>query len=275
MSNRAKELDSKILTIQYRGSEEKTYGCRATPSPRPSQYYNEGAGDMASLRDNTAAFTPYKLCPRVLRDVNDYPSPFGFAPASAHKSAHPDGELATSRAAAKNNIPIVDLPLLGNRLNQARNNFKFPEHMRLPVLAGNANEIGLEDTYEREYGKDKTIPWLRQNTKLEVWLKGVCAPEDVQLAIDYKLDGVIISNRGGRQLDGVPATPGKIPLAIDGSILRGSDVFNAIALGASMCYYDGENGFRRTMMFTGCKNISGISERHLTVLEHNGRLSKL
>lgn len=111
---------------------------------------------------------------------------------------------------------------------------------------------------------DKTIAWLRQNTKLEIWLKGgtsmltlaatmyrltrtVYSPEDIQLAIDHKVDGVVISNHGGRQLDGVPATldalricapvaKGKIPLAVDGGIRRGSDVFKAIALGASMCF---------------------------------------
>lgn len=111
---------------------------------------------------------------------------------------------------------------------------------------------------------DKTIAWLRQNTKLEIWLKGgvfpphysvsmyrltrtVYSPEDIQLAIDHKIDGVIISNHGGRQLDGVPATldalricapvaKGKIPLAVDGGIRRGADVFKAIALGASMCF---------------------------------------
>lgn len=73
------------------------------------------------------------------------------------------------------------------------------------------------------------------------------APEDVALAIRHGLDGVMISNHGGRQLDGVPATldalrvcapvaAGKIPLAVDGGIRRGSDIFKALALGASHCF---------------------------------------
>jgi len=72
----------------------------------------------------------------------------------------------------------------------------------------------------------------------------VLSAEDVALAIKYGLDGVIVSNHGGRQLDGVPATldalrecasaaGSKIPIAMDGGIRRGSDIFKAIALGAS------------------------------------------
>lgn len=74
----------------------------------------------------------------------------------------------------------------------------------------------------------------------------VYTPEDVALAIYHGFDGVVISNHGGRQLDTVPATldalrdcapvaKGKIPIAIDGGIRRGTDIFKAIALGADLC----------------------------------------
>lgn len=75
----------------------------------------------------------------------------------------------------------------------------------------------------------------------------VCSPEDVELAIQYGIDGIVISNHGGRQLDGIPSTldslrvcapvaNGRIPITIDGGIRRGSDIFKALALGASYCF---------------------------------------
>lgn len=76
----------------------------------------------------------------------------------------------------------------------------------------------------------------------------VCSPEDVELAIKYGVDGVVISNHGGRQLDGSPSTldalricapvaaRGGLPIAVDGGIRRGSDIFKALALGASFCF---------------------------------------
>ena len=78
---------------------------------------------------------------------------------------------------------------------------------------------------------------------MQIWLKGVNTQEDILKAIDYGLDGVMISNHGGRQLDGIPATldtlrvcapiaKGRIGLAVDGGIRQGSDIFKAIALGA-------------------------------------------
>lgn len=94
---------------------------------------------------------------------------------------------------------------------------------------------------------DEAISWLRSLTNMKIWLKGISTPEDVILAIKHRVDGIIISNHGGRQLDGVPATldvlrecapiaAGKIPIAVDGGIRRGSDIFKALALGAQHCF---------------------------------------
>src|SRR5271170_192914 len=75
----------------------------------------------------------------------------------------------------------------------------------------------------------------------------VLTAEDVLLAVKYGVDGVIVSNHGGRQLDGVPATldalsecveaaAGRIPIHIDGGFRKGSDIFKALALGADCCW---------------------------------------
>lgn len=94
---------------------------------------------------------------------------------------------------------------------------------------------------------DEVVRWLRKHTVMEIWLKGVTSPEDVEKAILFGVDGIIISNHGGRQLDGMPATldvlrqcapiaNGRTQIAIDGGIRRGSDIFKALALGAQFSF---------------------------------------
>ncbi|KAJ9635391.1 Non-canonical non-ribosomal peptide synthetase fub8 [Coniosporium tulheliwenetii] len=142
---------------------------------------------------------------------------------------------------------------------------------------------------------------------MQIWLKGVTSPADVEMAIRHGVDGVIVSNHGGRQLDGMPATidalqecapvaRGRIQIAVDGGIRRGSDIFKALALGAQHCFvgriviwglaYKGQEGvelavkilldeFRATMALAGCRKISDMTRDHLSVLGQNGLLSKL
>jgi len=88
------------------------------------------------------------------------------------------------------------------------------------------------------------LAWLRAQTSLPLLLKGVMAADDARLALDDGIDGLIISNHGGRVLDGMPsaldvlpgiadAVGGRIPLLLDGGVRRGTDVVKALALGAS------------------------------------------
>lgn len=82
---------------------------------------------------------------------------------------------------------------------------------------------------------------------MQIWVKGILTAEDVMFAIEYGCDGVIVSNHGGRQLDGTPATidalpecvraaDGKISVHIDSGIRSGADIFKALALGAECCW---------------------------------------
>lgn len=88
------------------------------------------------------------------------------------------------------------------------------------------------------------LPFLRQRTKLPILLKGVQHPDDARTAIDAGVDGLVVSNHAGRQIDGgvgsldalpavVAAVDGRVPVLLDSGIRGGSDVLKALALGAA------------------------------------------
>jgi isopentenyl diphosphate isomerase/L-lactate dehydrogenase-like FMN-dependent dehydrogenase len=90
----------------------------------------------------------------------------------------------------------------------------------------------------------ETLQQLREVSKIPLLVKGVMTAEDTERAVKYGLSGVIVSNHGGRQLDQVGATidalpecvaaaNAKIPVLVDGGFRRGTDIFKALALGAS------------------------------------------
>jgi lactate 2-monooxygenase len=135
------------------------------------------------------------------------------------------------------------------------------------------------------------LAFLRSLTKSKILLKGVLHPDDARKAIDLGIDGIIVSNHGGRQVDGSVATldalpgiaeavNGRIPVLIDSGIRSGSYIFKAIALGAkAVCIgrpyvyglaIDGQRGvehvirnlvaeFELTMALSGCKSVQEIN----------------
>lgn len=98
-------------------------------------------------------------------------------------------------------------------------------------------------TYSRPALTWADLPFLRRCTRLPIMLKGILHPDDARHAIDAGIDGVIVSNHGGRQVDGsigaldalpavLDAVDGRIPVLMDSGIRGGADAFRALALGA-------------------------------------------
>ena len=304
-------------------------------------YVQGGSEDEVTLRANRSAFEKIFLRPRYLVDVRQRDlstlvlgQPISFplllAPTAYHRLAHPEGELATARAAGacgtimilstfattsledvmrvatsplwfqlytyrdrqttewlirradaagyRALVVTIDLPILGRRERDLHNNFTLPEGMELSNLVGTGMEqvpkpidgsaLAAYDELLAEGLTWKDIDWMRSITSMPLVLKGVMTAEDAQLAVEYGAAGIIVSNHGGRQLDGAPATidvlpeivdavGGQIEILLDGGVRRGTDVLKAIALGAKAVLIgrpyvwglaaNGEAGVRRVL----------------------------
>jgi 4-hydroxymandelate oxidase len=136
-------------------------------------------------------------------------------------------------------VLTVDLPALGNREKDRRNNVEIPPP---PFLE--ANFVGVEKSGQEWVTLTwESLSWLRSITSLPILLKGILTAEDALLAIEHGMDGIIVSNHGGRQLDTalasiealpeiVKAIAGRCEVYFDGGIRRGTDILKALALGA-------------------------------------------
>lgn len=203
------------------------------------------------------------------------------------------------RAGYKAIIVTVDL---GERKDaDIRNRFSVPH----PILLAHLRSVGFaipeRMTYEELLAFNaqawdttftwKFFDWLRPLTKLPLLIKGVLRPEDAKQAVALGLEGMVVSNHGGRRLDGVPASIDQLPAVVDAvagksevyldsGIRRGTDVFKAVALGARAVLIgrayawalaaDGETGVRRilqllheelisAMLASGCATLADIT----------------
>jgi 4-hydroxymandelate oxidase len=286
---------------------------RARLPPEVWDYYAGGAGDEQTLRWNRDAWSRLALRPRVLRGAeapalatrvlgHDLRLPVLVAPTAFQGLAHPEGEVATARAAAEAGVvhvqsllssrpledvvraapgrvffqlyPLrsrkltealieraeaagcgalvvtVDTPRPGRRERDLRHGLRLPlaealGHVLPEPLRGLRDELGAAAF---EGLLDPALTWsglehLRARTSLPLVVKGVLRGDDARLAVEHGAAAVVVSNHGGRQLDGAPATAdvlaevvddlaGRAEAWVDGGLRRGTDVVKALALGA-------------------------------------------
>jgi isopentenyl diphosphate isomerase/L-lactate dehydrogenase-like FMN-dependent dehydrogenase len=134
-------------------------------------------------------------------------------------------------------VITVDSPCWGRKERAIRSHFRLPSHLN------KANFTDEDAAKDHVYITWESLPWLRSLTSLPIVLKGILTAEDAVLAVKHGVDGIIVSNHGGRQLDGVSASIEALPevvqavnrhceVYLDGGIRRGTDILKALALGA-------------------------------------------
>jgi 4-hydroxymandelate oxidase len=199
-------------------------------------------------------------------------------------------------------VLTVDTPILGRRERDVRNEFRPPEGIRVAngpraardQLERSAGESALFTHWVRMHDASvswRDIEWLQSITRMPVVLKGVVRGDDAERAVKHGVRGIIVSNHGGRQLDGSIATARALPdvvagaagraeVYLDGGVRRGVDAIRAIALGARAVFIGrpviwglaaaGEAGVSRVltllrdeldlaMALAGCATVSDIT----------------
>ncbi len=329
---------------------------RQNLTPEMYNFIADGSDDMKTVRANRAAFDAIEIRVRRLMDVSEIDTgieifgqqmktPIILAPVGAQGQMHPDGELASARAAksrqhvmiastmtsysvgqigaeapgltwfqlypmpdrsvtqqllaradaagARVVVVTIDGPTLGNRESQKAffRRATGSSQSRLGNMEGIDGKFRVGDpSLTWDY-----IAWLRDNTDKPIVLKGIVTREDARLCVKYGVDGLVISNHGGRQeesnrgtLESLPeiveVIDGRIPVLIDGGFRRGTDMFKALALGANAICIGrayiwglaafGEEGVERVlslltvelmriMKFAGTNSITDIGRAHV------------
>ncbi|XP_077491623.1 uncharacterized protein LOC144102184 [Amblyomma americanum] len=204
-------------------------------------------------------------------------------------------------------VLTADSPVVGHKLEPVRNRVVSPPNTTFANLKGwpqaSSSKSNSESTHDKQADEFLSrsvswddISWLKRISGLPIVVKGVLTREAAISAYHHGADAIIVSNHGGRQLDGSPASiealpeiasavGGRLEIYLDSGVRSGADVAKALSLGARAVFvgrpivwglaYDGKEGvdrileilrseFQRTLQLLGCRNSSNLNSGFVT-----------
>ncbi len=296
-------------------------------------------GEIEALRAANAAGIPYTLCTPSICSVGDLKeavgTPFWFQIYVMKDKDFTRYLLENAKAAGATVLVItVDVVVNAQRHRDLRNGLAIPLRMTLPTLLDLATKPGwllrMTQSKRKTFGNyqgylkegtgtqsmaawvaeqyqplltPETLGWIRDFWQGPVIIKGVMTPEDAEIAVEFGADGIVVSNHGGRQLDGASSTAAALPaiaravkgettILVDSGIRTGADIFRMLALGADACLTGraqlyglgaaGRAGVSRAieilqaeldvaMALTGCRTLEDIGPH---CIRHRGQAAR-
>ena len=251
-------------------------------------YIDGGADDEVTMNRNTDSFNDCDLIPNILNSVGEpdlktevfgtkMDMPIFLSPTAMQSLYHPDGDKASARAAEKFGTIYSMSTMASFSIEEIANLSSGPKIFQLYIH------------------KDQSMNWKDAENLCSKWgghfaLKGIMSVEDAKRAVDIGCTGIMVSNHGGRQLDGSrspfdqvkaisDAVGNKLEIILDGGVRRGTHVLKALAAGATACSFgkaflfslsaggqkgverlleNMQNEIRRNMILMGCKSIKDL-----------------
>lgn len=302
-----------LVDVSRRDLSTEVLGCRMSMPVviAPTAFHGMATpeGELATARAAVGAgvvMTVSTLATRTFEEVaaaNAGRGPLWFQLYIAREREFTRDMLARAEASGYRAVVFtVDTPEWGRRERDVRNAFHLPPGLSAVNLARYSPEGAAMQHAGRGMGQAfpwmisntltwADLDWLRGQTRLPVLVKGICRADDAARAVAHGAAAIIVSNHGGRQMDGAPATvevlpeivaavSGRVPVLLDGGVRRGTDVLKALALGAKAVLVGrpilwglavaGEDGARAALEFlraeldlamalAGCPDVASIT----------------
>ncbi len=276
----ARDLSGRVLETEMIGQKVTMPVALA---PVGSTGMQNPDGEIKAARAAAKFGVPYTLSTMSICSIEDVaaasPTPFWFQLYVMRDEDFVDAIIERARKAKCSALVLtLDLQILGQRHRDVRNGLSSPPKLTIPNLINIATKpawaLGMLQTPRRQFRNivghvknveklsdltawaneqfDPKLDWSKVRRIRDQWggkfiLKGILDPDDARMAADFGADAIVVSNHGGRQLDGavssismlpsiVRAVGDRVEVHVDGGIRSGQDVLKAVAMGAKSTY---------------------------------------